>query len=314
MHKNIIFHVNGGFGKNIAATAVATAIKMQFPEWRLIVVSFWPGVWIHNPDIYRVQPGGNAAYFYTDFINGPTVSDCKVFHFEPYFHARYLRKEIHLIEAWAEMCQVPYRGEKPTLYLSHSEIQRISNEFKDVDVFLIQTNGGGPDQQHKYSWCRDIPIHQAQEVVEAMRSSGLQPVHLRREDLLQLQNVPFYQTQGIRDLLALVYISKKRLFIDSFAQHAAASFGMKSVVCWPIDNTKRLGYEFHDNVVCDRKDLMTEHLIDSMYGDVNIAGTPHESIFTDDKVFNVTELVERLKDEPQSALSAVENKTTETVP
>ncbi|MCH7713425.1 MAG: DinB family protein [Chloroflexi bacterium] len=44
---------------------------------------------------------------------------------------------------------------------------------------------------------------------------------------------------------------------------------------------------------------MTEHLIDSMYGDVNIAGTPHESIFTDDKVFNVTELVERLKDEPQ---------------
>ena len=46
-----IFHVDGGIGKNIMATAVASAIKREHPDRKLVVVSSWPVVWINNPDI-----------------------------------------------------------------------------------------------------------------------------------------------------------------------------------------------------------------------------------------------------------------------
>ena len=36
---------NGGIGKNVAATAVAQAIKDNFPEHRLVVVTGWPEIW-----------------------------------------------------------------------------------------------------------------------------------------------------------------------------------------------------------------------------------------------------------------------------
>ena len=39
--KYSIFHVQGGFGKHIAATAVAKCIKNNHPGRQLIVVSVW---------------------------------------------------------------------------------------------------------------------------------------------------------------------------------------------------------------------------------------------------------------------------------
>jgi AAA+ superfamily predicted ATPase len=36
--KNIIFHVEGGIGKNIMATAVAAAIKKKYPERDIITI------------------------------------------------------------------------------------------------------------------------------------------------------------------------------------------------------------------------------------------------------------------------------------
>lgn len=40
--KYSIFHVQGGIGKHVAATAVARAIKNNYPERQLIVVSAYP--------------------------------------------------------------------------------------------------------------------------------------------------------------------------------------------------------------------------------------------------------------------------------
>ena len=46
MDKHIIFHIEGGIGKNIMATAVAKAIKKAHPDRKLIVVSPWAAVWL----------------------------------------------------------------------------------------------------------------------------------------------------------------------------------------------------------------------------------------------------------------------------
>ena len=55
MDKHIIFHIEGGIGKNIMATAVAKAIKKAHPDRKLIIVSPWAAVWVNNPDIHRLH-------------------------------------------------------------------------------------------------------------------------------------------------------------------------------------------------------------------------------------------------------------------
>ena len=54
MDKYVIFHIDGGCGKNIVATSVVKSIKAAYPEHKLIVVTAWPEVFVHNPSIYRV--------------------------------------------------------------------------------------------------------------------------------------------------------------------------------------------------------------------------------------------------------------------
>ena len=52
--KYSIFHVQGGFGKHIAATAVAKCIKNNHPSRQLIVVGVWTEIFQNLPFIDRV--------------------------------------------------------------------------------------------------------------------------------------------------------------------------------------------------------------------------------------------------------------------
>ena len=65
---NIIFQISGGIGKSIAATAVCKAVKSEYPKAKLIVITGYPDVFLNNPHVDRVFAFGQAAYFYTDFI------------------------------------------------------------------------------------------------------------------------------------------------------------------------------------------------------------------------------------------------------
>ena len=51
MNKNIIFLVNGGLGKSIMSTAVIRAIKKQYPEYNIIVISGYEPPFTYNNNI-----------------------------------------------------------------------------------------------------------------------------------------------------------------------------------------------------------------------------------------------------------------------
>jgi uncharacterized phage-like protein YoqJ len=59
----IIFTVNGGAGKNVMATA--KAIKREYPEWNIVVVTAHRDIWLYNPYVYRTYQYGNMAHFYS---------------------------------------------------------------------------------------------------------------------------------------------------------------------------------------------------------------------------------------------------------
>ena len=47
--RKIILQIEGGMGKNVAATAVCKAIKTQYPDDHLIVLTGFPEVFLCNP-------------------------------------------------------------------------------------------------------------------------------------------------------------------------------------------------------------------------------------------------------------------------
>ncbi|MBS1587013.1 MAG: hypothetical protein JSS82_15880 [Bacteroidetes bacterium] len=97
---NIIFQIDGGIGKSIAATAVCKAIKKYYPCSKLIVITAYPEVFFCNPNVDRVLGHNNLHYFYSDFIEGQNV---KVLAHNPYLDTAFVNGEGHLIKVWCEM-------------------------------------------------------------------------------------------------------------------------------------------------------------------------------------------------------------------
>ena len=56
--KYSLFHLQGGFGKHCAATAVAKCIKNNFPSRELIVTGVWTEIFQNLPFVDRVYQHG----------------------------------------------------------------------------------------------------------------------------------------------------------------------------------------------------------------------------------------------------------------
>ena len=294
MDKTIIFHVEGGIGKNLMATAVATAIKKAHPDRKLIVCAPWAAVWVNNPDVDRFYVLGATPYFFEDFIKG---KDTWIFKSEPYHHQDFLNGKRYLADIWCEQLGVPYNGEMPQLVLSKNEKKNIERKLSGFGkpIFALQTNGGGP-QDFPVSWVRDVPLSNLTQILNEINRE-YKIIHIRREDQPAIKGVDFIQTPNVRDLFAVIEYSHNRLLIDSFAQHAAVALDRPSTVLWPIDNVKTLGYpEFHNNIVSNA-DTRKVHLIDSYLGAHPINGEfLHECPFDNDNIFETADIRESLEE------------------
>lgn len=287
----IIFQVSGGIGKSIAATAVCKAIKKQYPKAELIVLSGYPEVFAPNPHVSMSLTFNNLNYFYPQHIEG---RDTKLFLHDPYLETDFIYQRGHLIKVWCEMFGIPYNGELPELFITGKERTSFGKMFESPKPILaIQTNGGVPNQTDKYSWPRDLPIATAQKVVNAF-AGEYNVVHIRRQDQLPLQNVYPVQAE-FRALAVLIMMSEKRLFIDSFAQHAAAALGKPSVVCWVVNVPEQFGYEMHTNIIANPPTLQPEfrHSVFSKY---NITGQVTEFPYNnEDEIFDADKIIETLR-------------------
>lgn len=286
---NIIFQISGGLGKCIMATSVCSAIKKKYPESTLIVVSAYADVFLNNPNVDRSYNFGGMSYFYDEFIDG---KEFKVFAHDPYLETAHIKQNEHLIKTWCEMFDVPYNGEKPELFLTQREVQFFQNKFAaDKPIMVLQTNGGA-QTEHKYSWARDIPSTAVVKVIEHFKEEYY-IAHIRREDQLGYEHtIPV--TDSFRALCVLLSLSKKRLLIDSFAQHAAAALDLPSTVCWVVNKPKVFGYDLHDNLQANPFTNKPE-LRNAYLSKFNIAGDLIEFPYnSEDEIFDVDAIIESL--------------------
>lgn len=288
----IVFHVDGGIGKNIAATAVARAIKQHYFTSKLIVVTAWPEVYVHNPDIYRVYKFGALPYFYDDFVSDKNV---KILRLEPYHTEDLILKKKHLVELWCDLYNIPCKNIQPAIYLGHRELVSASVKLKkEGPILMVQTSGGADSQEYPYSWARDLPPAFTQEVVNLVKDQFNKILHLRRDNQPALENT-IQVTGNLRELLCYISMSDKFLGIDSFMQHACAAFNKPATIGWIANSPIVFGYPIHTNIVATGSKAF-RHRIDSYLEEYDWAGSrfhecPYEDLGT---MFNVKEVANTL--------------------
>lgn len=284
---NIIFNIEGGIGKSVMATAVCEAIKKKYPKDNLIVLTSYPEVFICNPNVYKCFHHNNLNYFYKDYIDNKKV---KMMLHNPYNETNYIKQSEHLIETWCNMFDIPFNGEEPRIYLTEREVKFYSNSFtSDKPIFVLQTNGGGFNQEIKYSWARDLPFELAQNIVDEFKGN-YNIFHIRRENQFQLNNtIPV--TADFRALAVLIKISSKRLLIDSFAQHTAKALGLNSVVTWVANKPLQFGYENNINILAKPETIVPE-LKGSVFTKYQIDGNLIEFPYnSESEIFDVEEII-----------------------
>jgi hypothetical protein len=287
---NIIFQINGGIGKVIAATAVCASIKAKYPNDKLIVVSGYPDVFLGNPNVDRAYGYGQQAYFYKEYIENQEIM---LFAHDPYMEAKHIKQEESLIETWCKLYNLPvvrYTGE---LFFTDRENEFFTNKFSsNKPIFLMQTNGGA-ESDIKYSWARDIPSYIVQPIIDKYKKD-YNIVHLKREDQQKYDDT-YPVTDTFRALVILINMSSKRLFMDSFAQHAAAALNKPSTVLWITNSPKVFGYNVHDNIVA-AKENATPELRNSYLIKYNIGGDPIEFPYKKETdIFNIEDVFKSLQ-------------------
>jgi len=285
--KYVVWHIEGGLGKNVAATSLISAVKQQYKDRKLILVVSYPEVFLNHPDIHRVYRVGMTSYFYDDYIKD---KDTIVFKHEPYFQSDHIMKKKHLIENWCNLLGVKYEKQQPILYPNMIQKDVMFNWKRDRPTMILHTNGGPLEQNTLYSWTRDMPYGIGQAIVEKY-SNKYHIIQIGRDPGHALPGVEFVNIQMTNhELFSTLVLSDKRVLIDSSLQHAAAAMNLKSTVLWVGTSPKNFGYEMHSNIVA-KPPKGNVKMIDSYLFDYSFEGISHECPYMDaNEMFNINDI------------------------
>jgi len=287
MKNYALFHIEGGLGKHVAATAVAKCIKNNHPDRELLVVCAYPEVFLNLNFIHKVFRLGNTPYFYQDYIKD---KDTLIFKHEPYFTEDHIGKKLSLIENWCKLYKLDYLGETPELVFNVRQTQWGFRKWqRQRPVMVIQTNGGPLNQEMPYSWTRDIPYPVAQALVDyyAKDYHIIQVCRHEENKLSGCEHV--MESMSNMELFSLLLSSQKRILIDSCLQHAASALGLKSTVLWIGTSPKLFGYDSHDNIIAQINENIK--LPDSYLFDFSFNGVLHECPLMDFNIFDMDSII-----------------------
>lgn len=290
--KYLVWHIEGGLGKNIAATSLISSIKKKYEDRKLIIVASYPEIFLNFPDIERVYPVGNTPYFYQDYIED---KDTLVFRHEGYFQNGHIKKEQHLIKSWCELLDIEYTNQTPVLLLNLVQQRSVTHWQREKPIMVIQTNGGPLSDNRVYSWTRDIPPAISSLIV-AEYSKNYHIIQICRNESEALPGVEaIYQQLSNFELITILAASQKRVLIDSCLQHAATALNLPSTVLWIGTSPEVFGYEMHSNIKANspkyKPKLINSYLFDYSF-DGEAIQCPYDNVL---EIFDLEKLNESIK-------------------
>ena len=289
--KYIVWHIEGGLGKNVAATALLSSLQETYSDRKIVVVASYPEVFLNHPAAYRVYKMGSTQYFYDDYIKN---KDTLIFKHEPYFETQHILKNKHLVANWCKLTGIEYTFQIPVLNFNFVQQRNSIQWQREKPILVIQTNGGPLNSALEYSWTRDIPFNMSNQIVNKYRETH-HIIQICKPSSLKIEGAEIidYQIQAM-ELFSLLAVSDKRVLIDSSLQHAAAAMNLKSTVFWIGTSAKNFGYSIHQNIEANPP-TDTVKLVDSYLFDYSFEGITHECpYFSLEEMFDVPEIIKTI--------------------
>jgi len=290
--KYLVWHIQGGLGKNVAATSLTKSIKERYPDRKFILVCSWPEVFLNNPYVDRVYQLGQSPHFYEDYIEN---KDVLVFRHEPYHQSGHITRKNHIIQSWCELLDLEYTDQQPMLYPNYVHKMMKGLWVRQKPIMVIHTSGG-PKEGNKlsYSWARDIPPDLSQSIVDKYKDT-YHIIQITRKDGYELNGVERHdEPLSNMQLFSLLAISEKRVLIDSSLQHAAAAMNLPSSVFWIGTSPNNFGYKMHNNIVAKPTKRMNQ-LIGSYLFDYQFDNNEHECPYYDiNEIFDVNNILKSI--------------------
>ena len=283
---NIYFKIDGGLGKHVMA------IKNKYPKSHLTVIVAYEDVFIHNPQVDEILGHDKMRGLYSKIKD----QNNKFFVSDPYTTNSYFTHEKHLIKIWCDMFGLKYQGETPQLFLTQAEIDYYAPFYQtEKPILVIHPHGGPSSQSLQYAWTRDLTKDAVLKVIEEFKNDYT-IVQISQDgqhiypDCLAAQD-PY------RSIAILLSMAKKRLLIDSSAQHLAKALGLKSTVCWVTTDSKVFGYKENDNIQANtytRKPDYRNSIFEAHGLTEGIETFPYNNT---SEVFDVNKIIESIKNQ-----------------
>lgn len=273
--KRLVIGLSGGIGKHVAFTALLPKLKETYEE--IYIGTPYANIFTGNPYVKKINIFMNGE-FYKNIMRHDST---RLVAADPYDHEDFVKKKIHLLEAWADLCGIKIgSGADLTteLYLTESEkynVDRAKHEVTKISkdkYILIQLNGGqsplnyqeGNTQQFDFSkegTVRFYPFDYYIELVKFLKKKY--PGHtiirygLNNEPIpLDIEQDVFTLAMPLGDFKTYHALAKKAaaiVCIDSSLHHITAGV-KRSVVIWGQTDPAHFGYSYHKNLRQETRD------------------------------------------------------------
>jgi len=284
--KYYIWRIDGGLGKNVAATALVDTVKKTYPDRKLIIVASHPQIFLNHPNVDRVY-SGHTPYFYENYVENKDIIVCNQ---EPYNQTGHITRQKHLLENWCDLLGIKYENQTPKLYFNYAQKKAYAQGSSPKPILLLHTGGGPTNDTVAYNWTRDIPIEFAQEIVKKYQNE-YNIVQVTRPNGYKLDGVTVVDKNVTNlNLFSLLKSSSKRILIDSCLQHAATALKLPSTVLWIGTKPELFGYKEHKNIIADLPQKANQ-LVDSFLFDYHFQQNEYQCPYREvDEIFSLETL------------------------
>ena len=266
--KRCLINVEGGLGKNVMFTSILGEFKEKKGYDEIYIVSPYNDVFKCCPavtDAFAPMPGTLYQELVLD-------DDCDIYWKDPYNNQRFIKKQCHLFDAWAEELGFTL-DDDPMSY--EPDINTIANVFpalKEVadrhiqewhnNFCIVQFNGGqSPLAPMQDQSGHQIPYDMQQEPIKRNYFKGAEIVRLLKEKYGQgctivhfaLPNEPTIPGTVKVQMPYLTYRllaheAKAIVCTDSSLQHLSTGLSDNITVIWGETRPEHFGYKRNNNV------------------------------------------------------------------
>lgn len=264
--KKCLINVEGGLGKNVMLTAILEEFKEQKGYDEVYVISPYHDVFKACSVVTDAFPPGQGALYQELVLD----DDCDIYWKDPYNNQRFIKKQCHVLEAWAE--ELGFSLSKPgNEYIP--QLDKIKEEFPRVfDTYastmntfgrcycIVQFNGG-------QSPLSDVTKNQYNERQESLKRNyfkGEQVVELLKKKYGQdctivhfaLPNEPTIPGTKKLQVPYLTYhlfarCAKAIVCTDSSLQHLTTGMNDNITVIWGETRPEHFGYSCNNNIAAE---------------------------------------------------------------